>query len=105
MQRNFGIITPLIIVSAFLPVLAHTVQPPSTERSPSVSALPDNTTDYPTPPSITTKDGQDCDGLAPQPGALTALLRKLVRGSHQEPGIQCPIPPVPDQSHEQEHHP
>ena len=39
----------------------------------------------------------DCDGKAPASGSITALLSKLVRSSSAARGVQCPIPPVPDQ--------
>lgn len=47
----------------------------------------------------------DCDGKAPATGSVTALLSKFVRSSNTARGVQCPIPPVSDQSTTQETRP
>lgn len=102
MRRNLGIIAYLVIVNAFLPVFAQAAQPSITERSASVSISSDRTTGYP-PPSIATKEGQDCEGRMSKAGAGTALFRRL-HGTEQKPGVQCPIPPIPEHQQSQERH-
>ena len=48
---------------------------------------------------------QDCEGKAPSTGQVTALLSRLITSSSVVRGVQCPIPPVPDQSTGQETRP
>jgi hypothetical protein len=47
----------------------------------------------------------DCDGEAPSTASVPALLSRFVRSSTIARGVQCPIPPIPNQSTEEELHP
>jgi hypothetical protein len=48
---------------------------------------------------------QDCTGEAPSTGSVPPLLSRLVRSSGVARGVQCPIPPLPDESQLKELHP
>lgn len=56
-------------------------------------------------PQAQQKSAQDCEGKASATGSVTALLSKLVRSSSATRGVQCPIPPVPEQATIQENNP
>lgn len=49
--------------------------------------------------------GKDCDGQPPSTLSVTTVLSRIVRSSNITRGVQCPIPPVPDQSTTQEMRP
>ena len=57
------------------------------------------------PTLIEETTAQDCEGKAPSSGSVTALLSRLIASSHAVRGVQCPIPPVPNQSRRQETRP
>jgi hypothetical protein len=44
----------------------------------------------------------ECDGQSSSTASVTALISRLVRSSADTAGVQCPIPPVPDESPLQE---
>jgi len=47
----------------------------------------------------------DCEGKSPSRNHAATLLSRFIRSSTMGRGVQCPIPPVPGQSTEQELHP
>jgi len=55
--------------------------------------------------SVRMNPAQDCDGQAASATSVTALLSRLVRSSGVARGVQCPIPPLPDESQLKELHP
>ena len=55
--------------------------------------------------SLQPRAGPDCAGVALSAGSVPALLSRFVRSSSVVRGVQCPIPPVPDNSPLQELHP
>jgi hypothetical protein len=55
--------------------------------------LPSNSTS----PNASNMNNQlDCDGQPSTTRSVTALLSRLAQKSTVVPGVQCPIPPVPD---------
>lgn len=47
----------------------------------------------------------ECDGLPSSTGTVMARISRFVRSSVAVHAVQCPIPPVPDRSTQQEPHP
>ena len=55
--------------------------------------------------SLPTSAAPDCDGVASSASSVPALLSRLVRSSTAAHGVQCPMPPIPNQSPVEELHP
>jgi hypothetical protein len=86
---------------------ADTVEPPELRTATSKTSID---TSVSPPPSgkaefLQGRAAPDCDGVAPSAGAVTALLSRFVRSSNTAHGVQCSIPPLPDQLTTQELHP
>ena len=84
---------------------ADTIEPqhatvPNTSLVTSVSPPPSGKAEF-----LQGRAAPDCDGVAPSAGAVTALLSRFVRSSNTAHGVQCSIPPLPDQLTTQELHP
>ena len=105
-MRRIRTILWLALAIASSPLHAQTTGSHDSDRRVQASASPHGDTGHTTPFPMMTKPGagQDCDGFTPPAGAITTLLRKLVRSSEQEPGVQCPIPSIPEPPPQQEKH-
>lgn len=55
--------------------------------------------------AVQTVVGKECDGQTPTTGHATARSNRLVRSASPRRGVQCPIPPVPEQAAIQENNP
>jgi len=105
-MRRIRTILWLALAIASSPLHTQATASHDSDRRVQASASPHRDTgDTTSPPMVTKQEGgQDCDGFPPQAGAITTLLRTLVRGSGQEPGVQCPIPSIPEPPPQQETH-
>lgn len=89
---------------AFLSILCHLSVAFAAEMA-SKAELPASQPQPASRSQAQSKSASDCDGKPSPSGSVTALLSKLVHSSSEARGVQCPIPPVPEQTTIQESNP
>jgi hypothetical protein len=110
-ERDMTLNATIVVALAITPVTgnatstttlspeAHTQHAPLSE--PSTTARSDVPTQSNT--SLAKDASQGCDGQTRSATSLHAMLSRFVRTSSLAGGVQCPIPPISDQSTQQEH--